>query len=280
LCKPPWEDAPVHCASLGGGTVAVLTSTGREGGYPDRLFVSPDLQSWNHTDLPHSYMSLTTFQSKFVLVGGLILSTRTPTNEILTSDTGRMWKPSLPPMPTKRYGASTVGEGEALVVAGGQISYDDEVDVVEVLLGDKWVTVDPLPAPASWMLSTLHGGKLCLMKRGDPSGTIFFCDYKSLILTSEFSCNISTDKPLWGQFQAPGGWFSAVVSYFSRLVFVERQGIVKAHSSIARSWMTATSTGTAPDLRYGSIATAVLTSKRLVLAHQLGGVYVGTVSGE
>ena len=130
--------------------MAVLTSS--YGGARDILFLSStNLRLWTSIDLSYEAMSLTIYQSKLVLVGGLHPSTREATNQLLTSTAGRLWEPSLPPMPTKRYRTSSVStrSPEVLVVAGGWDSNHEGLDVVEVLQGDKWLIVDPLPAPAA-----------------------------------------------------------------------------------------------------------------------------------
>ena len=179
-------------------TVAVLISQYNHG--TDVLFLSSTgLHSWTSIDLPCRFMSLTIYQSKFVLVGGLS-SNGKPTNQLFTSTTGQEWEPSLPPMPTKRYKTSSVStkSPEVLVVAGGRGSNYEDIDVVEVLQGDKWLMVDLLPAPASGMHSTLHDGKICFMRHGQFKSTVFTCSCASLISScSESSSNSVTKRPLW-----------------------------------------------------------------------------------
>ena len=272
--------SPRHVAALH-DTVAVLTTSG--GGVPDILFLSStNLRSWTRIDLSYEHMSLTIYQSKLVLVGGCHPSTREATNQLLTSTTGRQWEPSLPPMPTKRYLTSSVStrSPEVLVVAGGWDSNHEELDVVEVLQGEKWLMVDPLPAPGSRILSTLHDGKICFMRHGRQDSTVFTCSCTSLISScSKSSGNSSTDRPLWRQFQAPGGgWGTTIASCSSRLVIIDDRGRVRGYSSMTRSWLT-TSTGPTPG-RISSIAATVLNTGELILAHQDGGVYRGAVSGE
>ena len=143
--------------------MAVLTTGGV--GVPDIVYISStDLHSWTETELPYGHMSLTIYLSKFIAVGGRDPSTREATNTILTSTTGRQWEPSLPPMPTKRYDTSSVSttSPEVLVVAGGRVSDKEMLNIVEVLMADKWITTDPLPAPDYCMVSTVHKGNLCL----------------------------------------------------------------------------------------------------------------------
>ena len=255
---------------------------------------STNLRSWTSIELPCDRMSLTTYQSKLVLVGGRDFSTRKLTNRLLTSTTGRQWEPSLPPMPTKRYYTSLVStrSPEVLVVAGGYDSNFKELDVVEVLHGDKWLMVEHLPAPANRMPSTfLHDGKICFMKRGYlEDGTVFTCSCTSLISScSKSSGNSSTDRPLWQQFQAPGGSRGTIASCSSRLVLIDGRGTVRGYSSMTRSWLKATSTGRTPEYYSGAgeisdyighTAATVLSTGELILAHPLDGVYRGAVSGE
>ena len=275
---------PAHVAALH-DTVAVLTSSCYGIG-PDILFLSStDLQSWTHIDLSYDFMSLTIYQSKLVLVGGCHCSTEEPTNQLLTSTTGRQWEHSLPAMPTKRYHTSSVStrSPEVLVVAGGLDSNGKVLDVIEVLQGDEWLMVDHLPAPATRMHSTLHDGKLCFMDSGNHYSTVFTCSCTSLISScSKSSGNSSTDRPLWRQFQVPGdGRVATIASYSSRLVFIEGRKRVRGYSSMTQSWLPTTeSTGPTPERADSSIAATVLNTGELILAHQYEGVCKVAVSGE
>ena len=255
--------------------------TSRVGCFPDILFLSTKFHSWTSIDLSCGGMSLTIYQSKLVIVGGRHPLTREATNQLLTSTTGRQWESSLPPMPTKRYRTSSVStrSPEVLVVAGGRGSNDEKLDVVEVLQGDKWLMVDPLPAPAVRMPSTLHDGKICFMRLGYPHSTVFTCSCTSLISScSKSSGDSSTDRPLWQQFQAPGAG-DTIVSCSSRLVFIDYWGRVSGYSSMAGSWLSATSKGPTP-YKGGVTAATVLNTGELILVHEYGGVYRVAVSGE
>ena len=213
--------------------MAILTY---ELGSSDLLHISStDLHSWTTTTLPYEAMSLTTYHSMFVAVGGRHPSARKDTDLLFTSNTGLQWQPSLPPMPTKRYHTSSVStrSPEVLVVAGG------EFNVVELLLEDQWSTVDPLPASCFCMHSTLHDGNLYFMGGGQ-GATVCTCTCTSLI--SSCGNNITTERPLWRQFKAPGGYHAAV-SYSSHLVSIDGWCTIRAYSSVSQSWVEATSTG-------------------------------------
>ena len=226
-------------------------------------------------------MSLTTYQSKFVLVGGHHHSAMELTNTLHTSATGRQWESSLPPMPTKRYRTSSVStrSPEMLVVAGGWDSNDEALDMVEVLQEDKWTTVDPLPAPTYSMCSTLHDGNLHFIGGGNQGTTVYTCSCSSLISSvTESTSTTSTDSPLWRQYQAPCE--CTTVSCSSRLAIIDCWGTVTGYCNISRSWVEATSTGDIRNEYASFIAATVLTTGDIVYCHEHEGVYRVSLSGE
>ena len=249
------------------------------GVYIDVLHISStDLHSWTPSTLPHQAMSLTTYQSMFVAVGGHHSSTKEPTDLLYTSDTGLQWQPSLPPMPTKRSCTSSVStrSPEVLVVAGGEGSGRRRLNVVELLLGDQWSTVDPLPAPCSYMFSTLHDGNLYFMGGEEKGQSVYTCSCTSLI--SSCGTNTTTDRPLWRQFKGPCD-YTAAVSYTSRLVSIDGCCIIRAYSSVSQSWVEATSTGDKSHEYAAYVAAVVLPTGELVCARK-DGVYKIKLSGE
>ena len=225
-------------------------------------------------------MSLTTYHSQFVLVGGCQLSTRDVTNTLHTSTTGREWEPSLPAMPTKRYGTSSVGipSPEILVVAGGVKFNGDLLDVVELLFEDKWTIVDPLPAPCRNMQSTLHDRNLHFMGSGEQDTSVYTCSLSSLISSVTESSNTSTNSPLWRQYRAPNKWTTAV-SYSSRLANIDDQGTIRGYCTLSQSWVEATSTGDIPRKDTANITATVLTTGDIAYCHIYRGVYKVSLSG-
>ena len=227
-------------------------------------------------------MSLTTYQSKFVLVGGHDRSTNKVTNSLYTSTTGQQWESSLPPMPTKRSRTSSVStrSPELLVVAGGtSLNVEALLHVVEVLQEDKWTTVDPLPSPAFRMHSILHDGKLHFMGGEGQGTTVYTCSCSSLISSATESTSTTRDSPLWRQYQAPDKR-TIPVSCFSRLANIDCQGIVRGYCNISQSWVEATSTGDNPRDSPCNVAATVLTTGDIVFCHEFGGVYRGSLLGE
>ena len=265
----------MHCAALK-DTVAVLTFDG------DLFMSSTNLRSWTRTTAPYRFMSLTTYQSKFTLVGGCHHSTYELTDTLHTSTTGRQWELSLPPMPTKRSRTSSVStrSPEMLIVAGGSGPNDEALDVVEVLQEDKWTTVDPLPAPDYWMHSTLHDGNLHFMGGVDQGTRVYDCSCSSLISSvTKSSSTTSTNRPLWRQYHAPGERTTAFSSS-SRLANIDVWGTVTGYCNISQSWLEVTSTGDIPLEYTRSIAATVLTTGDIVYCHRYGGVYKVSLSGE
>ena len=227
-------------------------------------------------------MSLTTYQSKFTLVGGRHRSTLELTNTLHTSTTGQQWEPSLPPMPTKRYRTSSVStrSPEMLIVAGGRGSNDESLDMIEVLQEDKWTTVDPLPAPNYGMHSTLHEENLHFMGGWKQGTTVYTCSCSSLISSvTESTSTTSRDSPLWRQYQAPDKLTTAV-SCSSRLANIDGRGTVRGYCKISQSWVKATSTGDIPHYKAIFLAATVLTTGDIVFCCSHGGVYRGLLSGE
>ena len=263
--------------------MAVLTTVAGLGGVHDVVYISSiDLHSWTETELPYRDISLTIYQSKFVAVGGRDPSTLEATNTILTSTTGRQWEPSLPPMPTKRYDTSSVSttSPEVLVVAGGNGSDDEVLDIVEVLMTDKWITIDSLPTPNYDMVSTVHEGNLYFMTRGDIPNIITTCSCTSLISScTDSSSTSSTDSPLWSQFQAPRG-DQSIVSVSSHLVIIDCWRTARGYSSTTQSWVEASIAGDRPDNVDFAAAVTVLPTGEILYCHFHGGVYRGTISGE
>ena len=150
--------------------------------YSRMIFISStDLSSWTALTTPTSGYALAIYHSQLVLVGGRSIQ---PTNKLWTY-TGRNWQPSLPPMPTQRYGVSAIviGSPERLVVAGGRggdssnVAHDNPLSVVEVLTEDQWSVVQSLPGNVYGSVPILYDGKLCFLEFNE---IVYYCDLKSL----------------------------------------------------------------------------------------------------
>ena len=252
--------------------VAILTT--RHGMLCDVLHIaSVDLKSWKTSTLPYNHMSLTTYRSQFVTVGGWDVSNGRAINQLYTSDTGLEWQPSLPPMKTKRYDVSCIStrSPHVLVVTGGCGYSIATLDIVELLLEEQWHTVDPLPKPCYGMSATLHQDEVVFTDLF--SATIFKCDCTSLISSCTESSTTTEDTPLWALLVAPDVT-TTTISYSSHLVSMHRDGMIRVYCNINQSWVTVA--------RLNVIyfcGAAVLPTGDLVLACAYG-VYRVKVSGE
>ncbi len=239
------------------------------------LHISTDLHSWTNTSAPYGLSSLTTYQSKFVLVGGEHPSTDEPTNSLLTSTTGLDWKPSLRAMPTPRYLVSSVSGGspEVLVVAGGSVSHGEDLDVVEVLLNDHWTTADSLPSSCWNMRSTFHEGNFYFTGGAYKEKILFICSLESL--TASASNGRTRRQTIWRTVTTLTEIF-AIVSYVSNLIGIDDYSTIRSYSNKTEEWIETTSEGDRPVGRW--IATAVLSTGQLLVANR-DRLYKGTLSG-
>ena len=245
----------------------------------DKLLISSDLRKWTTIRLQYMNMSLTVYQSKFVLVGGLYPFPHKCTNIVLTSTTGEEWEPSLPPMPTKRYNTTSVStrSPEVLVVAGGVGEGSHLLDVVEVFKDDQWTTANPLPAQYYEMCSTLHDGNLYFVGRTYQRATMYTCSCVSLISSCKKSSSHTSNRQLWRELRAPGS--TAIISHSSRLISIGDRGRVECYSSTRNSWIEATSEGDTPHNYSSLVAACVLPTRDIVYAKTFDGIYRVTVSG-
>ncbi len=242
------------------------------------LLISTDLHSWTTTRAPYQASSLTTYQSKFVLVGGQHPSTGA-TNSLLTSATGLDWKPSLRAMPTPRSWPSSVSGGspEVLVVAGGHGSHLEELDVVEVLLNDHWTTADSLPSSCWYMRSTFHEGNFYFTGGYGKNEILFICSLESLIASA--SNGRTRRQTIWRTVTTLTD-IVAIVSYVSNLIGIDYSSTIRSYSNKTEEWIEITSEGDRPEQKsnFGWIAASVLSTGQLLVAIR-DGVYKETLSG-
>ncbi len=230
---------------------------------------------------PYYDSSLTTYQSKFVLVGGYHRSTLELTNSLLTSTTGLDWKPSLRAMPTRRHEASSVSGGspEVLVVAGGSGSLENIrwLDVVEVLLNDHWATADSLPSSCIDMQSTFHEGNFYFTGGVGKKEILFICTLESLIAPA--SNGRTTPLTIWRTVTTSTDT-RAITSSLSNLISMDKYSTVRIYFNKTEKWIETTSEGDGPGQKNNSgyIATAVLSTGQLLVAVR-DGVYKVTLSG-
>ncbi len=195
----------------------------------------------------------------------------------MTSTTGLDWRTSLPAMPTRRSWTSSVsgGSSEVLVVAGGRVRNDKDLDVVEVLLGDLWMTADSLPTPCWDMRSAFHEGNFYFTGGDDKEMILFICSLESL--KESTSDNMTTTGTVWREITTPIETF-AITSFLSNLISIDILSSMRCYLSTARSWIETTTQGYVLHATTVNTSAAVLSSGQLVLADSEG-VYLITSSG-
>ena len=269
-----WKDyLPTHCALLH-DKLAILTEKDLKDWSCDVLHMSSmDLRSWTTTTLPYKLMALATYKSQLVLVGGWDLSTESPVDVVLTSNTGLEWQPSLPPMTTKRSSTtciSTRSQQEVLIAAGG-VSGGRALDVVEVLIDNNWHKAHPLPKPCRDMRATVHQDEVVLTDWD--SSSIYSCSIASLIS----SCtHTNTHTQVWTGSRAPGQ-FTITISCYSRLVNIDRWSVMRGYWNRSQPWVEVS--GPDKGRKYIATAAAPLPTGDIVVAGRYG-VYRVKVSGE
>lgn len=189
----------------------------------DKLYVSSTtLSSWSTLTTPVHAYALATYHSQLVLVGGTDSTAGVIYNKLWTSSgtTKVNWQPSLPPMPTMRFSCSAVNIGapELLIVAGGVGVKYVRVDIVEVLTGEQWTTVQPLPQICESLHHAIHNGILYF----GYSNRIFHCNVDTLLYT----CKPGEDKmrlsrSLWRQLRTPH-YCSSLLSFKYHLSIIGR----------------------------------------------------------
>ncbi len=270
-CCHLWTDpvVPTRCEVLN-DTVVILSQGKLE--CCDSLYVTTcsNLCSWSSITLPKQSMSFTTYQSRFVAVGGRHPCSYEVTNKLWTSSDGLSWQSSLPPMPTGRCHASCVSgtcPEEFLVVAGGQRTGSIYADTVEVLFRDAWCSVNALPSPCWNVRSILHDGNLYFMGGWGQGFYAYTCSSAQLVLSCE---KVSTSTELWQKFKVPGERVTPG-SFQSRLICIDQHCIVRAYDTIRQVWVETTNTKLRTDKYTPFVATTILPSGEFTVVHRYYG---------
>ena len=229
-----------------GGGWTTLTS----GNYRDkaRLYIyTPTTDTWSHIDTPVYYFALVIYQSQLVLVGGrkfLGEGRDGPVTNILWTLTERgQWRETLPPMRTKRRGASAVEFAGNILVAGGRDDEGRYTDIVEVYNshhGD-WAKAHCLPKACYDMKSTVLNGHWYLMGGLGQGKKVYYASLDSLVA----SCQPS-EKPLpsvWKRLPDVPREHSSIAVFGNRLIavgggaFPSPSSSVHAYSPYNQSWV-------------------------------------------
>ncbi len=162
-------------------------------------------------------------------------------------------------------------------MAGGSGSPGEDLDVVEVLLNDHWMTADSLPSSCRHMRSTFHEGNFYFTGGADKRVILFICTLESLIASA--SNGRTTPLTLWRTVTTSTRTCS-IASSLSNLIGMDDYSTARTYSNKTEKWIETTSEGDGPGLEYNVlwIATAVSSTGQLLVAIP-DGVYKGTLSG-
>lgn len=162
--------------------------------------LSADFTSWTSYSAPTMMHALATYRNQLVLVGGRDVHSYERTDRLWVSEDGVNWKISLPPLTSRRClcSAISIDSPEYLVVIGGEEAGGVEVDKVDVLVGDAWMSLQPLPDPASSLRPTLHNGTWHFKQAED--NHIYSVERQELIQ----ACNGKyRGQSMWKKYPAP-----------------------------------------------------------------------------
>ena len=152
----------------GGKTTVINDKVYCGGGETDDQYIvycyDPSQDNWTTLPpLPVKWFGLGQVNGKLVAVGGRKNSDSRVNNEVYTYDErSRKWKQTIPLMPTARHSTAVLSLQSALVVAGGDTSFREYTDAVEIFKTDtsQWYRTDRLPTACRDM-STVVIGNTC-----------------------------------------------------------------------------------------------------------------------
>jgi len=174
---------------LGGGD-------GPEGPSSKLLIYDFSKDSWDMLVTPTQSYSLAVYHSQLVLVGGV-----DPIHNVVSKcwwvlDEKHCWIECVHSMPVERFGASVVGIGNHLIVAGGDKGGGfGQLDVVDVYDGQEWERVQSLPKTCSRMKSVVHEGFWFLAGGVGQDHQVFYTSLESLIASTRSAA--VGDDPVW-----------------------------------------------------------------------------------
>lgn len=98
----------------------------------------------------YSYFALAVVNGKLLAVGGYNEDNDQYSDRIHEyNENGRNWKISSCKLPTKRANVSAIGYGNMLIVAGGcDGKAKDDVDAIDFVVQDRWISLPRLPNPS------------------------------------------------------------------------------------------------------------------------------------
>ena len=158
--------------------------------------------TWKEASTPVYRFALIIYHSQLILVGGREYvcngtAAGPVTNELWTLDEYDQWSKTIPPMLTKRWGASAVGNADNILVAGGKDDKCNETDTVEVYNGHyQWTKAACMPNPSYDMKCALLNGIWYLMGGPKQGKKVYCVSVDSLIASCQSGDELPAES-LW-----------------------------------------------------------------------------------
>ena len=147
----------------------------------------------------------------------------------------KQWKEVLPPMPSKRKYATSIGVGKYLIIAGGEVG-GRCLTTVEVLYTDtmQWSTAADLPSPVSHSSATICGDRVFMLGGYDTNARyhdeanykVFTCSLSNLLQScrtdssGEQTISTTPGATVWSRVADLPAWRSTCVTLCDRLLAV------------------------------------------------------------
>ena len=203
----------------------------------------PTMDTWETLQSPTRRSAFTTYRKKLLLVGGGVVSTDETSNQLWVFEEGEQtWTQPLPPMPTRRRGASAVSTQDHLIVAGG-LSKSGDLNAVEVFDGQQWVTADPLRMSCG-IQSTSHDGHYYLTGVSGQGTSVFYTSLQSLVdKATQYppTSPTNTGQPsVWKTLPDTPHQWSSITIFGGALVAVggyPNQSSLHLFSPLTQSWL-------------------------------------------
>ena len=184
-----------------------------------RLYIyTPSTSSWNMLDTPVYWFTLTTYNSKLVLVGGHVPGVLY-SNKLLTLTEYSQWQETLPPMAIERSHTCVINYKEHILVAGGK-TLDGFTNIVEVYNGNCWSFAQFLPKECSSLKSAVLDEHWYLMGGFDGWGVAVHYAFLDSLLASCQSSEISQPSSIWKRLTDVPYQYSSPAVFGCRLIAI------------------------------------------------------------
>jgi hypothetical protein len=149
-------------------------------------------------ECPNMYIGLVVIRGLLTAIGGGKGLYHPDPESKLLSLRGKKWVERFPAMPTKRYSAAAVTQGQYLIVAGGQTGMARYLNTVEVMNTEAltWSVVASLPKSLFWASGTVCGDRVYVLggfDKNDNTTSMLTCSLEALL----HSCGETSCDSVW-----------------------------------------------------------------------------------